>query len=246
MRVLVFSDIHGNAVAFDAMLADVQGTAIDHMVCLGDVAQGGPQPAECLDRLASLRCPVVLGNTDQFLLNLDFIGQSAEPVTERQLEVRKWSLAQLQERHLGFIRSFQPTVALPLDENGELLCFHGSPSSFDDVLLPDTSEEEFERMIGNHWAPCMTGGHVHLQWLRRHGRSLFFNPGSVGLSYDHSVEGEEFRFDPWAEYLLLRVEGGRVGVEFRRVPFDPAEVIRTIEESEMPNARESIALWRTG
>ena len=50
MRVGLFSDVHGNAVGFDALLADLERCPVDRLVCLGDVAQGGPQPAECLER----------------------------------------------------------------------------------------------------------------------------------------------------------------------------------------------------
>jgi predicted phosphodiesterase len=59
MRVAVISDMHGNAVAFDAVLADIAGQGIDQVVCLGDALQGGAQPAEVASRLRELGCPVV-------------------------------------------------------------------------------------------------------------------------------------------------------------------------------------------
>jgi predicted phosphodiesterase len=246
VRIAVFSDIHGNAVAFETMLADLEGMAIDRMVCLGDVAQGGPQPAECLDRLRALGCDVVMGNSDQFLLDLDLIDRSAEPITEHQLAVRAWSLAQLDERHLDFMGSFKPTIEVPLVEQGSILCFHGSPNSFEHVMLPETSDEEFERMIGGRWAPLMAGGHVHLQWQRRHGDSLFFNPGSVGLSYDHRQEEVELRFDPWAEYAVVTDGAGRLGVEFRRAALDRRQVVASLEASGMPDAESRVGQWQTG
>jgi predicted phosphodiesterase len=46
LRVALFSDVHGNAVPFDAFLADLDRQEVDHVVCLGDHAQGGPQPEE--------------------------------------------------------------------------------------------------------------------------------------------------------------------------------------------------------
>jgi predicted phosphodiesterase len=68
MKTLVFSDIHGNALALDAMLEDVRGESFDGMVCLGDAIQSGPQPAETVSRLRELGCPVVMGNADDWLL----------------------------------------------------------------------------------------------------------------------------------------------------------------------------------
>jgi predicted phosphodiesterase len=63
--------MHGNAVAFRAALADVARHDVDLIVSLGDVAQGGPQPRECIDLLRELGCPCVFGNSDDFLVTLE-------------------------------------------------------------------------------------------------------------------------------------------------------------------------------
>jgi hypothetical protein len=63
--------MHGNAIALDAVLAELEHDPVDEIVCLGDVAQGGAQPAEVVDRLQELGCPCVFGNSDEFLLTLD-------------------------------------------------------------------------------------------------------------------------------------------------------------------------------
>jgi predicted phosphodiesterase len=41
MRVALISDMHGNAVGLDAVLAELEREPIDQIVALGDVAQGG-------------------------------------------------------------------------------------------------------------------------------------------------------------------------------------------------------------
>src|SRR6476469_1614540 len=87
------SDIHGNDVALAAVVAELERLGITRVICLGDAVQGGPQPAEVLDRLAALEWPVVLGNSDDFLLRIP--EDSPEPVTARQLDVRVWSLSRL-------------------------------------------------------------------------------------------------------------------------------------------------------
>ena len=68
MRIAIIADIHGNALALDAALADIERGGYDHLVCLGDVIQGGPQPEQVVARLRSLGCPTVLGNADAYLL----------------------------------------------------------------------------------------------------------------------------------------------------------------------------------
>ena len=132
MRLALLSDQHGNDVAFRAALADVERLGVEEIVCLGDVVQGGTEPAQTLDRLAPLGCETVLGNADAFLLEIP--ADSPEPVTERQLEARAWTLSQLTTSHVDQIRSFSPIVRRELD-GVSLLLFHGSPRSYDDVLL---------------------------------------------------------------------------------------------------------------
>ncbi|HEU5349636.1 MAG TPA: metallophosphoesterase family protein, partial [Ktedonobacterales bacterium] len=67
-RIGIFGDMHGNAVAFDAVQAALQAEGVERFVCLGDVVAIGPQPREVLRRLRELNCPVVMGNTDAYVL----------------------------------------------------------------------------------------------------------------------------------------------------------------------------------
>src|SRR3954449_1948649 len=94
--------------AFEAVLRELARFGIDDAVALGDVAQGGDEPAAVLDRLAALGWPVVLGNADHFLLEIPT--DTNEEIREDQLARREWSLSQLDPRHLDQIRSFPPTV----------------------------------------------------------------------------------------------------------------------------------------
>lgn len=243
MRVALISDVHGNRVALDAVLQDLQGEPVDVVVSLGDVAQGGPQPAEALDGLRALGCRLVMGNSDHFLLDLETARAGPEPLTPELLDVREWTLSRLSGDHLDFMRSFEPTVQLELAGFGKLLCYHGSPASFNDVILPDTPAEEFERMAAGRLAPLMAGGHVHLQFLRRHGASLHLNPGSVGLAWDHGQPEDAISFDPWAQYAVLSADDARLGIEFRRVPFDVAAVVAAIEAGGRPHGERFAAQW---
>ena len=68
MRIGLIADIHGNLIALETVLAELAREPLDQMVCLGDVAALGPQPGEALARLRALGCPVVMGNTDAWLL----------------------------------------------------------------------------------------------------------------------------------------------------------------------------------
>lgn len=213
MRLALISDQHGNDRAFRAVVEDFDRIGVDDVVCLGDVAQGGDEPAQTLDRLAALGCETVLGNADAFLLEVPT--DSNEEVTEAQLERREWTLSQLAESHLVQIRSFAPVVQREIEGVG-MLFFHASPRNYEDVLLPESVDDALEPYLG-HDAALLAGGHTHLQWTRRIGGALFVNPGSVGLSYDRHTDPPTMR--SLAEWALVTMQDDAVAVEFRQVAY---------------------------
>jgi predicted phosphodiesterase len=239
--------MHGNDLAFAVVEADIHNQKIDQIVCLGDAIQGGPQPAEVVQRLRRLNCPVVMGNADAWLLSgEETADEGIPPERLRKMgEVRAWSLSKLSEDDQAFISSFQPTVTVHLRADLDLLCFHGSPVSFDDVILPAALEEEFQKFLGTYAGHILTGGHTHAQQIRRLGEHFFFNPGSVGFAYSHNQPDDDFHADPWAEYAILTIQDSQTSLEFRRVPFDANELIRIYRESGRPFADEAIAQYQS-
>jgi diadenosine tetraphosphatase ApaH/serine/threonine PP2A family protein phosphatase len=235
--------MHGNAVGLDAVLDELEREPVEQIVALGDVAQGGAQPAEVVDRLRRLGCRCVFGNSDEFLLTLDVdvTGEELEEeARERVLRVGEWSREQLGSERLEFVRSFEPVVAVDVD--GErLVCCHATPESNTEVILPETSPARVATLIGD--AAAVVAGHVHLQWLRRFGARFWACAGSVGLAYEHVEPLPEQPFEPWAEYAI--VTGAPLRIEFRRVPFDVGAVVHVIRESGMPDAERFAAQWQT-
>jgi putative phosphoesterase len=246
MRIAVFSDMHGNDFAFELVEADIKKRSVDQLVCLGDAIQGGPQPKQTVERLRRLNCPVVMGNADAWLLSGIETGDEGIPPErlKKMGEIRQWSLSQLTDEDRAFISSFQPTITLPLDENLKLLCFHGTPVSFDDVVLPGATQEHFQKHFGGYGEHILTGGHTHAQQIRRNGNLFFFNPGSVGFAFSEFQPDGQFRADAWAEYAILTAENGKTSLEFHRLPFDVNELIRVYRESGRPFAEDAIAQYQ--
>ena len=199
MPLALVSDVHGNDHAFAAVVAELHRLGIESGVCLGDAVQGGDQPRQVLDRLASLGWPVILGNSDDFLLNVSAI--TAEPITEQALEKRAWTLDQLERVHVDQIRSFERVLSLEV-EGVTMLAFHASPRSHEDLLLPETLDASAWAGSG---ADVLAGGHAHLQWTRLVDGALYVNPGPVAFSDDGL-----------AQFAILT--GG--SVVFKRVAWD--------------------------
>jgi predicted phosphodiesterase len=235
MRIGIFADVHGNLAALDAVLAALAAEGIDRLVCLGDVAASGPQPREVVARLRQLGCPIVLGNADAWLLDPPPPGTGDDEDAARIEAIDRWCAEQLRPADLAFLRTFRPTVAVPLDDGADLLCYHGSPRGYDDVIKATTPDEELAAMLAGHRATVMAGGHWHFQLLRRYEGAILLNPGSVGLAYD-LLPGGEARVPPRAEYALLSSHGAALAIELRRLPYDRDATVRAMFERGMPHA----------
>lgn len=234
MRVALLSDLHGNELALDAVLADVREQGTDQIVCLGDTAALGPRPCAVLARLRDLGCPCVLGNHDAFMLDLDLIrSYNDAPVI---VEAVAWCQAQLSSTDREFISTFVPRLELELSSELRLLLFHGSPRSYMEDILSTTPSEQLDAMLHGQTATVMAGGHTHIPMLRRQRGTLLVNPGSVGLSFEQYVAGKTPKLQAFAEWASVEVRQGKISVNLHRVPLDRHALKREAEAVDLPFA----------
>lgn len=235
MRIGIIADIHGNLLALETVLNELAQEQIDRIICLGDVAAIGPQPREVIGRLHEIGCPVVMGNTDAWLLTPPPASDSTDGRTIR--EITHWCAEQLSTADLDYVRAFPPTIELALDESRTVLCYHGSPRSFDDVIAATTPDAEMARMLANHDAAVMVGGHTHIQMVRRYADMHIVNVGSIGLPGVNagSAELPDNHAVRWAEYGVLSLTNGRLSIDLRRTPLDVAALLQAGRASGMPH-----------
>jgi predicted phosphodiesterase len=236
----MLADIHGNLPALEAVLTEIATEGFERILCLGDVATLGPQPHEVIARLRGLGCPVVMGNTDASVLALSADGglTGAEGGNE---DFDRWTAAQLTPADLAYLRSFQPTISVPLDGDVTLLCYHGSPRSYDERITAETPDDALHEMLAETPAQVYAGGHTHQQMFRRHRDVLVINPGTVGFAKDGISPAAPIRNPSWAEYAVIVNDAGRLHVSLRRVPFDLDALFSALDASGIPRAQ-----WRKG
>jgi putative phosphoesterase len=238
MRIGLISDIHGNLFALDAVLAELDRESLDDLICLGDVAALGPEPGAVLARLQALGCPVVMGNMDEWLLSLPDL----DTADELDQALIRWHTAQLTDAERAYIRAFPATIERSLGAGRTLLCFHGSPRSYHDVILPTTPDDSLEGMLGDTRAAILAGGHTHLQMLRRHGDAHLINVGSAGLP-GVGAAAQRNRHVRWAEYAVIEVDGDRLDISLRRTPLDIDQLLAKARASGMPAVDWWATLW---
>lgn len=239
MRIGLISDIHGNLIALESVLSELRQEQIDRMICLGDVAALGPQPHEVIGRLRELSCPVVMGNTDDWYL---------QPLPQGDDELREivgWGLQQLTDSDVAYLRSFQPVIEMTLDTDKTLLCYHGSPRSYSDVISSTTPAAEVRSMFAGQQALIMVGGHTHVQMLRRYEQAFLINPGSIGLP-GVGPESQDLPRNQkvhWAEYAIITLQNGQVRVDLRRTPLDIPALLQAGYASGMPTLDSWVRTW---
>ncbi len=241
MKLAIFSDVHGNLAALEAVLAHLAGQKVDEMLCLGDVVVMGPQPVETLRRLQGLGCPVVLGNTDHWCLN-PRDEEVHTPAEKIMLDTEFWGAGLLSSADRNYMRTFQEKIELELPGGRRLLACHGSPRSFIEKIESKTSQEALLEMLANVKAEVVACGHTHQSLLRRVARQMVINPGSVGRPVE--VRDGARLICPWAEYAILEATEEALAASFYRVAYDPQPVFAQVRRSGMPHQDDWIGQWR--
>src|SRR5262245_4013608 len=224
-RVAVIADVHGNATAFAAVLAEVEELEPELVVHCGDLTWG-PQPQETLALVRGLgnRFLAVRGNGDRMLATFD---ATAEP-TPRDL----WMQSAHRPEDVAFVARFPATLEVEIAGLGRTLFCHGSPRSDEELLTPETPESRLTEALAGVDAAVVVSGHSHVSYRREVlGRTLL-NPGSVGLPYEGRSGG--------AYWAVLGPE-----VEHRRTVYDfDAAVARQLESGD-PKTDEILALMQS-
>jgi predicted phosphodiesterase len=173
MRIAVLADVHGNAPALRAVLAEIDEAGVDAIVVAGDVV-GGPQPREALELIAARPEPVrwIAGNAEHEALAV-LAGRAAGD--DPPGRAARWSAAALDAGWEAAIASWPIRDTL----DGVLFC-HGSPRRVDEVLTRATPDDVLRDAVAGVDASLVVGGHTHQQFAR----GIYVNAGSVGRPYE--------------------------------------------------------------
>ncbi len=239
MRLAIFGDIHGNAVALEAVLADIRKVGADARVCLGDIPFRGPQPVEALETLFAERLDgVVVGNTDQWLVRGFPDGFSPDPKKlQRLTRFRTWALERIDTTWLERLGSLCPSFTTRLGAH-TLTVVHASGTSTEAWFDASSNDEALLPIFtGAGACDILVYGHIHTPFIRRLNRRWLINTGSVG----NPVDG-----DHRASYVLVTTQGDDVHMELRRVTYDVHKVADIARQVSFPFADEYGAALRAG
>ena len=232
MLTAVFSDVHGNLEALEAVLRDAREHGAERFVCLGDVVGYGADPNMCSERVRGLGGIVVRGNHDHACSYRAPLGWF-NPVAAA---AARWTRKQLSEENRAWLRG------LPFEAQTEEAQFvHGG---LDDprhwpYLFPG---EDFSAHFRRQRRSLCFVGHTHVPLLAAliGGRARVAPLARFRLSPDEDAKvtvnvgsvGQPRNEDPRACYVLWDPAKGVV--DPRRVPYDIDAAARKILAADLP------------
>lgn len=218
-RFAALADVHGNADALAAVLADIDAQGIETIINLGDHVSGPLAPREAIELILSRPGMIsVRGNHDRWV---------AEASIETGASDRH-ARAELSQEHLLWLAALPPTRRI-----GDVYLCHATPRDDNRYWLEEATpagEVVFRGLAGiareavGVDAGLILCAHSHI--ARRvdlpDGR-VIVNPGSVGCPgysdeapYPHVVQTGT----PLASYAVIERRGGDWATAFRQVPYD--------------------------
>lgn len=224
MRVAVFSDIHANLAALEAVLADLEVVQPDQVIIGGDMVNRGPDNDRVLQRILELDAVLLLGNHDD-LLRMWVDRDLSLPSTwfgDPFWEGIGWCARQLEGKGLiAPLRELKVAHRVELVGMPSVLITHGSPRHYREGYGRHSDEAMIEEIGREFHAEVLIGSHTHIPLERRFGKRLVLNTGAVGAP---------FNGDPRAHYLVLESDGGSWTPHWRKVSYDRERSLRAFEE----------------
>jgi putative phosphoesterase len=225
MRIALFSDVHANLPALEAVLDHIHEQSFDRVYCLGDLVGYAPFPNEVVERIQRERIPTIMGNYDDGVgFERDDCGCAYREADEKQRGDRSlaWTRAHTTSAIKEFLRSLQAQIRFDADGRRVLLV-HGSPRKINEYLFEDRPVSSFQRLAASSDADVIAYGHTHKPYVKVVENVLFLNVGSVGKPKDGDWRACYAVFDT-----------ATLDVQFVRVAYDIATVTDAIRKSELP------------
>lgn len=251
MRIAIFSDVHGNSLALNAVLRDIdQAGVIDAIWFGGDSAALGFDPAGSIQRLHAIPGLVsIRGNTDRYLVQ--DTTEADDAVLKRAATDHAGALASMPFGRgfswtLGAVTAFgyrEWLEALPLDHRATLpdgtrvLLVHASPGTDDgDGILPEASGEEVAALLEGADADLVITAHTHIPLDRTVGDIRVWNLGSVS----NPKAG-----DTRAMWTLLEADESGHGLTRRYATYDIAAMLDRLATVQHPTGAYIRSFWES-
>ena len=224
MRLVVFTDVHANLPALEAALSSIRQDGYDILVHTGDAIGIGPFPAECVDRLLSLRnAHLLMGNHDAWFAQ-GLPEHLPAWMSDGEVLHHKWTHAQLNPELKHVIAQWRYALSETV-EQVTLFFMHyplAEKQEFRSVIKEPTAAD-LDQAFAPYPGEIIFYGHHH-PYSDIQGRARYINPGSLGCA-KISV----------ARYCIVDVKNDQFTVEHKSIPYDDTMLFKEFERREIPD-----------
>ncbi|GHO66131.1 metallophosphatase family protein [Ktedonobacter sp. SOSP1-52] len=224
MRIAIISDIHGNQVALEAVLQDLDSQPpVGQIIIAGDLCLNGPRPKEVLDIVQGLHCPVIQGNVDKEVV--DDNGVSGP----KKRNIIAWTREQIGREGIDYLAQLPFSYRVHNPDGSDILVVHANPQNVEQAIFPNAQDEELTELLASveQNVGALVFGHLHIPYIRRWHSLLLFDVGSCGLPRDEDVR---------ASYGILNWRNGTWEPEIRRVEYSLDKVIKQLKKCGIPHS----------
>ncbi|VAW43330.1 hypothetical protein MNBD_CHLOROFLEXI01-1300 [hydrothermal vent metagenome] len=204
MRIAVYSDVHGNLTALQAVLADIKKQAPDLIAFAGDLCMVGARPKACLELAKAETDIFIYGNTDEYIYTPQHVPQDASETQRQRLgmfnELANWTNGQLGKQNVDWLKRlpFSHRISPTAVSSDDLLVVHANPQDVTRGITPTAefqqevlgkvrwpqSDEDLRTLLENVTAGIIAYGHFHIPNVRQWGNITLANISSVNLPSD--------------------------------------------------------------
>ncbi len=233
IQIAIFSDVHGNLPALNAVLEDIERRGIRQKFCLGDLVDFAPWGNEVIEKIRDLNVSCLMGNHDEriaFDIPVVPLSKHSEEETKARFIAIDHSKRNMTEENKKFLSQLPFHLKLNYkigNRHWNIQLVHSSLSSNDTYLYEAEDDEVFVNMLEESQSDIVVMGHTHLSFKKSfENKKWAVNCGSVGRSK------EENRL---ASYLILTMSQEEIIPEIVQIDYPIEQAVRGIEESYIPN-----------
>jgi predicted phosphodiesterase len=233
MRLAVISDVHGNLEALKEVLADIDRSQVDSVVCLGDNVGYGPYPEEVVELVNERNIPWVMGNHELAVVDQSYLEWFNPEAQESILQTKKL----LSQETINYIGQLEASMVFQ-----GCLCVHGSPPDSITTYIFELMESELKEIFMEMKERICFVGHTHdLEIIAFNGEEIahgylyegliqldendkyIINVGSVGQPRDSNNNAKYVIWDDFSQIL-----------EVKYIPYDIEATANKIIERGFP------------
>lgn len=229
MRYLLLADVHANLEALKTVLEKAKSIGYDSIIVLGDLADYGAEPNECIELLRKEENAIILqGNhdaADSELIEVDWFNEDAKKCIE-------WTRGELSSENKEFLKELPKFFSIPF-----LLAVHASPfDPYYEYMNEESAKKSLDK-VPEHTVVC---GHNHkcFQYTTRNGLKEFTKSTFISLDERSVISlpsvGQPRDGNPQTGFALIDFEKKEMRIE--RVSYDVEKTVGKILETDLPKA----------